>query len=38
MYPQYREWMDVRSRLDPDGVFDGPFTKRVGLSSDRFTA
>jgi FAD/FMN-containing dehydrogenase len=38
MYPQYRDWMDVRSRLDPDGVFDGPFSKRVGLSSDRFTA
>jgi L-gulono-1,4-lactone dehydrogenase len=38
MYPHYREWMDVRSRLDPDGVFDGPFSKRVGLSTDRFTA
>jgi FAD/FMN-containing dehydrogenase len=38
MYPRYREWMDVRSRLDPDGVFDGPFSKRVGLSADRFIA
>jgi FAD/FMN-containing dehydrogenase len=36
MYPQYRKWMDVRSRLDPDGVFDGPFSKRIGLSADRF--
>ena len=36
MYPRYGDWMDVRSRLDPDGVFDSPFTKRVGLSSDRF--
>ena len=27
MYPQsYADWMDVRSRLDPDGVFDSPFT------------
>ncbi len=36
MYPQLREWLDVRARLDPGGVFDGPFTKRVGLSADRF--
>jgi FAD/FMN-containing dehydrogenase len=36
MYPRYADWLDVRARLDPDGVFDGPFTKRVGLSSDRF--
>ena len=36
MYPRYRDWMDVRARLDPDGVFDSPFTKRVGLSSERF--
>jgi hypothetical protein len=38
MYPRYADWLDVRARLDPDGVFDGPFTKRVGLSSDRFVA
>jgi FAD/FMN-containing dehydrogenase len=36
MYPQYRRWMDARARLDPDGVFDGPFSKRIGLSADRF--
>jgi len=36
MYPRLDDWMDVRARLDPDGVFDSPFTKRVGLSSDRF--
>ena len=36
MYPRLGDWVDVRARLDPDGVFDGPFTKRVGLSSDRF--
>ncbi|MDQ3721915.1 MAG: hypothetical protein M3376_02365 [Actinomycetota bacterium] len=38
MYPRLAEWLDVRGRLDPDGVFDSPFTKRVGLSSDRFVA
>jgi FAD/FMN-containing dehydrogenase len=36
MYPRYADWMDVRSRLDPDGVFDSPFSKRVGISADRF--
>jgi FAD/FMN-containing dehydrogenase len=38
MYPRYADWLDVRARLDPGGVFDGPFTKRVGLSSDQFLA
>jgi len=38
MYPRLGDWMDVRARLDPGGVFDSPFTKRVGLSSDRFAA
>ena len=36
MYPRWRDWMEVRARLDPDGVFDSPFTKRVGLSSESF--
>jgi hypothetical protein len=36
MYPRYADWMDVRARLDPDGVFDSPFSKRVGISADRF--
>jgi len=30
--------MDVRARLDPGAVFDSAFTKRVGLSSDRFAS
>jgi hypothetical protein len=30
--------MDLRARLDSGGVFDRAFTKRVGLSSDRFAA
>ncbi|MEY2518087.1 MAG: hypothetical protein QOJ89_5451 [bacterium] len=36
MYPRLPDWLDVRARLDPDGVFDSPFTKRVGLSQDDF--
>lgn len=36
MYPRLADWLDVRSRLDPDGVFDSPFTKRVGLSRESF--
>jgi len=36
MYPRHADWLDVRARLDPDGMFDSPFTKRVGLSADRF--
>jgi FAD/FMN-containing dehydrogenase len=36
MYPRYADWMDVRARLDPGGVFDSPFSKRVGISADRF--
>lgn len=38
MYPRLRDWLEVRSRLDPDGVFDSPFTKRVGLSRESFVA
>jgi FAD/FMN-containing dehydrogenase len=36
MYPRLTDWLDVRASLDPDGVFDGPFTKRVGLSRESF--
>ena len=36
MYPRLGDWLDVRARLDPGGVFDGPFTKRVGLSRESF--
>jgi L-gulono-1,4-lactone dehydrogenase len=36
MYPRYEEWLEVRRALDPDGVFDSPFTKRIGISTDRF--
>jgi len=36
MYPTYDAWLQVRRELDPDGVFDSPFTKRVGISAERF--
>jgi L-gulono-1,4-lactone dehydrogenase len=38
MYPGYPRWLEVRRRLDPRGVFDSPFTKRVGITEDRFVA
>ena len=36
MYPRYRDWLEARRELDPNGVLDGPFTKRVGISADLF--
>jgi FAD/FMN-containing dehydrogenase len=38
MYPRYADWLEVRRRLDPQGVFDSPFTRRVGISTERFSA
>jgi hypothetical protein len=32
MYPDYDRWLDVRKQLDPQGTFDSPFAKRVGIS------
>jgi hypothetical protein len=36
MYPRYGDWLDVRRRLDAGAVFDSGFTKRVGISEERF--
>jgi L-gulono-1,4-lactone dehydrogenase len=36
MYPRYADWLAVRRRFDARGVFDGPFSKRVGISTSRF--
>jgi hypothetical protein len=36
MYPRYSDWLAVRRELDPSGTFDSPFTKRTGISEDRF--
>jgi len=38
MYPHYRDWLEVHHRLNASGVFDSPFTERVGISAARFTA
>jgi hypothetical protein len=38
MYPRYGDWQDVHGRLNASGVFDSPFSKRVGISADRFRA
>ena len=37
MYPRFPEWLEVLGRLNSSGVFDSPFTERVGISAQRFT-
>jgi L-gulono-1,4-lactone dehydrogenase len=37
MYPRYRDWLQVLGQLNSSGVFDSPFTERVGISAQRFT-
>lgn len=32
MYPRFEDWRDVHSELNASGVFDSPFSKRVGIS------
>ena len=32
LYPQLDRWLDVHDRLNAGGVFDGPFSKRVGIA------
>jgi hypothetical protein len=36
MYPRYPDWLAVHARLNASGVFDSPFSKRVGISTSRF--
>lgn len=36
MYPRYADWLAVQRRFNASGVFDSPFTKRVGISASRF--
>jgi L-gulono-1,4-lactone dehydrogenase len=36
MYPRFEDWQAVRQDLDPDGVFDGPFPRRVGISTPAY--
>jgi hypothetical protein len=37
MYPRYPDWTAVLGQLNASGVFDSPFTERVGISAQRFT-
>ena len=36
MYPRFEDWLAVHGRLNASGVFDSPFSKRVGISVSRF--
>jgi D-arabinono-1,4-lactone oxidase len=36
MYPRYGDWLAVHARLNASGVFDSPFSKRVGISKPHF--
>lgn len=36
MYPRLEEWLTVHRRLNASGVFDSPFSKRIGISVSRF--
>jgi hypothetical protein len=38
MYPRLTEWREVHSKLNASGVFDSPFSKRVGISGVEFDA
>ena len=33
LYPRLEDWLAVRESLDPDGVFGGPFPRRVGIGA-----
>jgi L-gulono-1,4-lactone dehydrogenase len=36
MYPRFADWLAVHERLNVSGVFDSPFSKRVGIATSRF--
>jgi hypothetical protein len=36
MYPRIGDWLAVHERLNASGVFDSPFSKRVGFSHSHF--
>jgi hypothetical protein len=36
MYPRYEDWQAVHRQMNATGVFDSPFSKRVGIATDRF--
>jgi hypothetical protein len=32
MYPRYQDWQEIHAVLNSSGVFDSPFSKRMGIS------
>jgi len=38
MYPRWPDWLAVHHRFNASGVFDSPFSKRVGIMTERFAA
>jgi hypothetical protein len=36
MYPRLGDWQSVHAQLNASGVFDSPFSKRVGLSHNEY--
>ncbi len=38
MYPRYEDWQEIHAELNASGVFDAPFSKRVGISRAEFRA
>lgn len=37
LYPEYARWQAIREQIDPRGVFDGPFARRVGITGHAVT-
>lgn len=37
MYPRWQDWLRVHRQMNATGVFDSPFSKRVGIARERFT-
>ena len=37
LYPRYGDWQRVHRRMNATGVFDSPFSERVGIAQDRLT-
>ena len=35
LYPRYADWLEVHRQLNSSGVFDSPFSIRVGIAADR---
>jgi hypothetical protein len=38
MYPRYGDWQEIHAEFNASGVFDSPFSKRVGISKAEFRA